>query len=115
MQATRSSTTWLTTADRLAHGLSVLGNPFFLAALILVQLAAYSHSHPTVLPCALVSLLLFAVLPARFVYAAFRSGRVRDLELAQRTERLAPAVVAALCACAGRLALTELAGPPAFL
>ncbi|HEY7063197.1 MAG TPA: hypothetical protein VII06_17095 [Chloroflexota bacterium] len=115
MQIAVSIAAQSTVVDRLAHGLSALGNPFALAVLVILQLAAHSSAHPRLVSSILLGLLLFALLPALFVYAAYRSGRVRDLDVTHRSERLAPTLVAVLCACAGWLGLTQSGAPTAFV
>jgi hypothetical protein len=89
--------------------------PHLLVLPVLALAAHRSSAHAALGTSVLVSVTLFALLPALFVYAAYRCGRVRDLDLSDRRDRLAPALFGLACAAVGRLALGIGEAPVPFL
>jgi hypothetical protein len=84
--------------------------PFFLAFLLpveesLSQLATHRAMY----------IVTLSVLPCLLIYALFRSGRVSDLGLAERRERMYIALPTAVCALLGAILLAVSGAPAAFV
>jgi membrane-associated phospholipid phosphatase len=103
-------------ADRLARAISVVGAPP-LMMLPLVALAGwYSEAGGRpLMNGALTMVASTAMLPCLFVYIAYRAGFVTSPDLPRRSERLQPAVFAALCAVAAYPLLRYVEAPLVFL
>jgi membrane-associated phospholipid phosphatase len=101
-------------ADRLARAVSIVCCPPVLA-LSLVLLVGQHSADPSTLRAVLVLLVATAILPALFVYGAYRRGRAESLDLHRRSERLGPAFFAVLTSAAVYPLLQNLAAPPLLL
>ncbi len=79
-------------ADRLARAVSIVCCPPLLA-LSLVLLVGQHSAEPATLRALLVLLVATAILPALFVYGAYRRGRAQSLDLSHRPRntRVVPA------------------------
>ncbi|MFN0071532.1 MAG: hypothetical protein ACKVVP_08610 [Chloroflexota bacterium] len=55
-----------------------------------------------------------SVLPALFIYLAYRLGYIHDIKLSRRSDRMGPALFATACALAIQPVLAFLDGPPTF-
>jgi membrane-associated phospholipid phosphatase len=98
----------------LARAVSIVCCPPLLA-LSLIPLVGQHSAEPSPLRALLVLLVATAILPALFVYGAYRRGRAQSLDLSHRAERLGPAFFAVLTSTAVYPLLQSLAAPPLLL
>jgi hypothetical protein len=101
-------------ADRLARAVSIVCCPPLLALAVALLVGQHSND-PNTSRSILLLLTATAILPAVFVYVAYRRGQAQSLDLTNRAERLWPAFFAALSSTAAYPLLQGLAAPTLLL
>jgi hypothetical protein len=103
-------------AERLARAISIVGAPPVMTLPMVALAGWYSEAGGQgLMNGALTMVATTAILPCLFVYIAYRAGYVTSPDLPRRSERLQPAVFAALCAVAAYPLLRYVEAPLVFL
>lgn len=98
--------------DRIAVAISVIFSPFLIPVPTILLLAwTYANSLQQVMLWMLVVSVFASVLPSVFILALVRSGRLSDLHLAVRKQRLAPLYFSLVSTLVGIIVLQSIDAP----
>lgn len=98
--------------DRIAVAISIIFSPFLIPIPTILLLAwTYANSLQQVMLWMLVVSVFASVLPSVFILALVRSGRLSDLHLAVRKQRLAPLYFSLVSTLVGIIVLQSIDAP----
>ncbi len=98
--------------DRIAVAISVIFSPFLIPVPTILLLAwTYANSLQQVMLWMLVVSVFASVLPSVFILALVRSGRLSDVHLAVRKQRLAPLYLSLVSTLVGIIVLQSIDAP----
>ena len=98
--------------DRIAVAISIIFSPFLIPVPTILLLAwTYANSLQQATLWILVVTVFASVLPSIFILALVRSGRLSDLHLAVRKQRLAPLYLSLVSTLVGTVVLYQIDAP----